>query len=440
LIAVGFAFFVSAIAGVLSGLTPAFIASQVDFRTALSGGTRTAGSIGSDRTRRVLVFAEVALCALLATTSGLMMRSFISLSNVNPGFQYKDVLAADVVLRQDRYANSGDMLRFYRRALQKLLVLPGVERAGMITLLPFGGNDWGNSFEVEGQPAPRGKSYEAQIRPVSDKYFAVMNIPLQRGRDFTEKDSESGAGVAIVNEKLARQFWSASDPIGKHIRFDWNWLTVVGVVGNTKHSTLDADFQPEIYVPYPQLSPTLLNFVGRENNYVVANKIGGAAQAIAIRNAIHSLDPEMVVKVDTMEHLIDDSLAQPRLRTWLILTFSLLALVLVSVGIYGLISYTVTQRYRDFGIRIALGAERGNILKLVLGGATLIVSFAVAVGGVTALYVCRFLQGLLFGITARDPITFIGVAVLLISIGLLASYVPARRATQINPVVALRYE
>ncbi|MBV8897038.1 MAG: ABC transporter permease [Acidobacteriaceae bacterium] len=437
---VGFAFVVSAICGIVSGLTPAFAGSQIDFRSALNEGTRAAGNVRSDRNRRVLVFAEIALCSLLLISSGLLIRSFVSLLRVNPGFQPSGVVTADCVLRENHYPDAGVMLRFYREALARMRVLPGIKNAAMITHLPFGGNDWGNSFEVEGRPAPVGKTYGAQIRPISTAYFSTMHIPLRRGRDFSEEDNEDGRRVAIINEKLKNQFWPTTDPIGQHIRFDKDWLTIIGVSGNVKHSKLDADFEAEIYIPYPQLSPVLLNFVGRDNNYVVASTVGSGAVATAVRATIHKLDPEMVVTVDTMEHLIDDSVAQTRFRTWLIVVFAALALALVCVGIYGLVSYTVTQRYRDFGIRIALGAERLTILQLALARSMTLTLLGVLVGGFCALLASRFFESLLFGITAHDPLTFASAPVLLILIALLASYIPARRATKIDPIVALRYE
>jgi putative ABC transport system permease protein len=434
----GFTIAISLISGVLVGLTPALTVSRADFHSSLRDGTRAAGSIHSERIRSALVFVEIALSTVLLICSGLMMRSFDALSHVEPGFRSSGLMSADLVFRPNRYPDSTGILRFYRDALAMIRNQPGIKSAAMATVIPFGDNDWGNSFEVEGQPAPPGRDYEAQIRPISNDYFMTMGIPLRTGREFTERDNESAARVAIINEVIAKQFWPTSSPIGMRVRFDTNWLTIVGVSGNVKEFGLDSDFQPQIYLPYSQLSPNLVNLVGRENNYVVRSATDNATLVPELRGLLRSLDPEMVIAFNPVESLINDSIAQPRFRTWLVVTFSVLAMVLASVGIFGVVSYTVAQRYRDFGIRMALGAERGDILQLVLGRTVLLTLAAIAAGGSGAFLISSFLKSVLFGITVHDPFTYVFVPTLLMVIALLASYVPARRATRIDPMAALR--
>jgi putative ABC transport system permease protein len=305
--------------------------------------------------------------------------------------------------------------------------------------LPFGHNTWGNSYEVEGQPSAPGVQYNAQIRPVSPGYFATLQIPLKQGRDFNERDNETAPGVTIVNEIFAQRFWPNESPLGKRIRYGKNWLSIVAVCGSIKHSGLDVAPDAEIYLPYPQTSPGALTFVGRQLNFVVRSS-APASVAPALRSTIASRDPNLVIRINTMESLINDSIAQPRFRTWLIGIFSAFALTLACLGIYGVIAYLVTQRYKEIGIRMALGATRVNILQLILARTFKLTAAGILAGLVAAFFLSRFLSSILFGITAHDAITFIAVPLCLIVIALLAGYLPARRATHVDPVKSLRYE
>ena len=434
-----FVFLVAALSGVLFGVGPAFAASRTSFQEALKGATRSSPGTGAERTRQALVFAEVALAAVLLIGCALMLRSFVALMHEDPGFRVENVVTANAGLMKDRFANASTMIRFYRESLAKVRTLPGVQAAGAVTHLPFGGNDWGNSFDIEELPAPAGVEYSAQMRPASPGYLSALAILLKEGRDFSESDNETAPGVAIVNELLARRFWPNESPIGKRIRYHKDWLTIVGVCGNVKHSSLDAASNPEIYVPYPQVPEAVMTFVGRDMNYVVrsANPVSTASE---LRSTIRALDPAMVVKVTTVEALISESIAQPRFRTWLIGVFSIFALTLACLGIYGVIAYLVTQRYREFGIRIALGATRSNILHLVLGRTLRLTAMGVLAGATAALFLSRFLSSVLFGIGVHDAVAFIAVPACLTAIALLAGYLPARRATRVDPVTSLRYE
>jgi putative ABC transport system permease protein len=437
--AIAFLFAISAVSAVLFGLGPAFSASRTNLQSALKGTTRSTAGAGTDRTRHALVFAEVALAAVLLIGCGLLLRSFLSLAHVDPGFRPDNVVTANSALMKDHYPDGVSMIRFYRSALEKIQTLPGVQSVAVVTHLPFGGNDWGNSFDIEGQATPPGSEFTAQIRPSSPGYFAALGIPLRQGRDFSERDNETASGVAVVNEFLAKRFWPNESPLGKRIRYDRNWLTIVGVCGNIKHSRLDAASDPEIYAPYPQVSGDVMQFVGRDLNFVVRAANPGSVAA-DVRASLRALDPALVVRVHTMDALIQDSIAQPRFRTWLIGIFSIFALTLACLGIYGVIAYLVTQRYKEIGIRIALGATRGDILQLILGRTFKLAAAGIAAGLLAAFFLSRFLGSILFGITEHDPATFALVPITLIAIALLAGYLPARRAAKVNPVTSLRYE
>ncbi len=434
--ALGFVVLASAFCGLLFGLGPACSGSRTSLQNSLSGSTRsTSGATGA---RHALVFAEVALAAVLLIGCALMLRSFVRLVQVDPGFRPSNVVTADALMSEDRYPAKSQMVAFYRTALANVRNLPGVESAALITHLPFGGNDWGNSYEVEGQSA-REPNAVAQIRPVSPGYFSTLGIPLKGGTDFSERDSETGAGVAIVSELLARRSWPNDNAVGKKIRYGEEWLTVIGVCGDIKHGTLDESSSSTIYVPYPQVPAEVAQFAARDLNFVLRSSSPGAVAA-EVRGAIHALDPTMVVSVNSLEALIRESTTQPRFRTWLIGIFSILALSLACLGIYGVIAYLVTQRYKEIGIRLALGATRADILGLVLGRTFQLAVAGIAAGLLGAFFLARFLDTILFGITAHDPLTFVVVPLGLVAIALLAGYLPARRATQVDPVTSLRCE
>ncbi|MEP6937603.1 MAG: ABC transporter permease, partial [Chthoniobacterales bacterium] len=411
----------SALCTVLFGLGPAFSGSCLRFQ-AFSGATRLAS--GATGVRHALVFAEVALASLLLIGCALMLRSFVRLMHVNPGFAPENVITADAVMSKDRYPDKPQMLSFYHNSLGNVRALPGVKRAAMVTHLPFGGNDWGNSFEVQGRSASNSND-SAQIRPVSPGYFATLGIPLKRGNDFSERDAGNAPGVAIISEVLSKRYWPNENPVGKKIRYYGDWLTIIGVCGDIKHEALDESPAGTIYVHYPQVPADVMQFVARDLNFVLRSESPGVVAA-GVRGAIRALDPAMVVRVNTMEGLIHDSAAQPRFRTWLISIFSIFALGLACLGIYGVIAYLVTQRYKEIGIRIALGATRRNILQLILGRTFKLAATGIVAGLVAAFFLVRFLATILFGVTVHDPTTFVVVPLGLMVIALLAAYIPAR--------------
>ena len=436
-----FVFALSSIAGILFGLAPALNGSKTDLQSTLRQGAQSSSNRSSERTRSLLVFAEIALSSLLLVCSGLMLRSFTRLIHQNPGFTPEGLISAQAALMQNRYPDTAGLVRFYRNTSERLKEIPGVTAVAMTAYLPFGGNNWGNSFEVEGKPVREGEGSSAKIRPVSPGYFHAMQIPLVRGREFAGTDNESAPGVAIINQVLAVRFWPDNeDPIGKRIRYADAWLTIVGVCSQVKHESLDEVTEPEIYTPYVQVPASILVLAGRDQHYVIRMAGGSGAIAETVRKVIHAEDPEIVVTLNQMQALIDDTTAQPRFRTSLISIFSSLALVLAGVGIYAVLAYSVTQRFKELGIRLALGAQRADIRHLILGHALRLAALGTACGLVAAYFLSHFLRALLFGITIHDAMTYLAVPPLMVGIALLAGYWPARHASKISPTISLRYE
>ena len=431
-----FAFVISALSGILFGLVPAFTASKMDFQTALKEGGRSSKDAGAGKTRNVLAWAEIAIASVLLLGSGLMVRSYVALTDVDPGFRPEGTIAANVVLKPHRYPEASRLLEFYRAAMSRVRQIPGITASGMAASLPFTGSSWDGAFEVEGRPAPAGQEYSAQLQPISPGYFAAMGIQLDRGRDFTDLDNADSSYVAVVNVMIARRFWEGEDPIGKRIRLEKGWLSVVGVCGNIKHEDLAGTSQSEIYVPYLQLSPELLRSVGRDCNYVIRTEANPESFAGPLRSAIG----DNVVKVRTVQKLVDESIAEPRFRTWLLSLFAVLALMLASLGIYGVISYNVVQRSRDFGIRIALGASGTDIITLVLRQSLGWMAAGILSGVVVAAALSGLLSSMVFGISVYDPVTYAGVPVFLFFVAVAAGYAPARRATRVDPLISLRNE
>jgi putative ABC transport system permease protein len=435
-----FVIVVSWVAGIVFGLAPAINGSKTDLQSTLRQGTQSSSSRSSERTRSLLVFGEIALSCLLLVCCGLMLRSFVRLMHQDPGFVPEGLVSAQAALMPNRYPDPAGLVRFYRNTSERLKQIPGVAAVGMTAYLPFGGNSWGNSFEVEGKPIREGEGSSAQIRPVSAGYFHAMSIPLVRGREFAESDTETAPRVAIINQVLARRFWPNEDPIGKRIRFSSDWLTIVGVCGEVKHVRLDEATEPEIYAPYVQVPVSMLDMGGRDQNYVI--RMAGASGNIAdtVRKIIHSEDPEIVVTLNDLQSLIYDTTAQPRFRTALIAIFSSLALLLAAVGVYAVLAYSVTQRFKELGIRIALGAQPWHIRRLVLGQAFRLAALGIGSGWMAAFLVSHLLRSLLFGIAVHDWLTFMTVPVFMLAVVLLAGYAPARRAASVSPMRSLRQE
>jgi putative ABC transport system permease protein len=428
----------SLLTGLLFGLAPALQASKTDFvETLKEGGRSSGGGPARSRLRSALVVAEVALTVVLLVSAGLLTKSFRRLLDVDPGLDPRGVLTLDLSLPDTKYAESHQVAAFYRQLLESVAALPGVEAAGAVSVLPLAGSDNSNFVQIEGRPPlPAGQALRAGRRNVSADYFKALRIPLKGGRGFADADSAEAPRVAVINEAMARAFFAGEDPLGKRLRTGDNnpWVTVVGVVGDVRHRGLDVDVRPEMFFHAAQ-TPS------REMTLVVRAAGDPLALVGAARERVLAVDRDQPVgNVKTMETWLAESLASRRFAVLLLGLFALVAAALAAVGLYGVVSYTVAQRTHELGLRLALGARPRDVLRLVIRQGMSMTLVGAVVGLVAALAFARLMSGLLFGVAAHDPATFVGVPVLLLAVALLACYVPARRATKVDPMVALRHE
>jgi putative ABC transport system permease protein len=433
---------VSLLTGVVFGLAPAFQTSDVNLHDTLKEGGRS-GKTGVRRgVRNALVVAEMSFAVVLLVGAGLLIRSFVELQQVSPGFEPRGVLAMQVSLPQNKYADANARALFGRRTLEQLRALPGVKSAGTTTSLPLSGANQSGSFTIEGRPQVPGEDFPHGSRWLaSEDYFETMGIRLVRGRFFDAHDTADAQPVAIVDETLARKYWGTEDPVGKRISFEGpdnhpRWREVIGLVGHVRNEGLEGESRGEYYAPYAQATG------GGPNLFIVVRTDGDPASlAPSVRGAIASVDRDLpVFRVATMEQMVSDSLAQRRFSMLLFGIFAALALVLAVVGLYGVMSYAVAQRTHEIGLRMALGAQGSDVLRMVVGQGMGLVAVGLGIGLLGALALTRLMSSLLYGVSAADPLTYAGIAILLGAVALLASYVPARRATKVDPMVALRYE
>ncbi|HKP11016.1 MAG TPA: ABC transporter permease [Blastocatellia bacterium] len=430
-----FTLIISLITGTLFGLVPALGASRPDLHDALKEGTRSVGS-ARNRLRSFLVVVECTLAVVLLIGAGLLIKSFVRLQQVSPGFEAERVLTMRLDLPPTRYATPQQAASFFQRLQQSVAALPGVEAVGMISELPLSGQPNDGPFAIEGRPpdAPDQRPL-ADFRRVNHEYFRALGIPLLRGRPFTEQESQQSANVVIVSERLAEQYFPDEEAVGKHLRLDFMSKApyeIIGVVGDVRHRALAFDVYPAMYLPTLSLPRT---------NLVVRAAGDPASLAIAVRKEVTAIDPQQpVAAVKTMGQWVSESVAQPRFRTLLLGIFAAVALLLSVIGIYGVMSYVVAQRTREVGIRMALGARPRDVLKLVVGQGMRLALAGVAIGVVAAYALTRLLETLLYEVSATDPATFAAIALLLTGVALLACYMPARRAAKVDPTVALRYE
>ncbi|MGD0425311.1 MAG: ABC transporter permease [Candidatus Acidiferrales bacterium] len=423
------------------GLIPALQATRPDVHETLKEGGRSATSTrGQHRLRGALAIAETALALVLLVGAGLMLKSLYHLIQVSPGFQPARVLYMEMDLRTDQYSKDPAILNFWQQVLDRVRVIPGVESAALGTVVPLTGNHRRSDITIEGLPIPGpGEFPHPDRHTVSADYITTMGTPLLRGRNFSDADNETAPDVALINSTMARRFFTDGDAIGK--RFLWGhpgkdekWITIVGVVADTKLYGLDNPARLEVYSPYRQRPSA-------DMNLVVRSAVDPASLTSAIRSAVAAIDKDQpIFDVHTMQQLVDDSISTRRLTLVLLGIFSALALILAAIGIYGVMAYTVALRTQEIGIRMALGAQQKDVLRLVLGQGARIAFFGVAIGLAAAAALGRLLSSLLFSVSASDPITFAAVAVLLISVALLACYIPARRAMRVDPLIALRHE
>jgi putative ABC transport system permease protein len=440
---------VSLLTGLLFGLAPAVVSCKPDCNESLKEGSRgsTSGA-NRHRLRSLLVVSEVALSLVLLVGAGLMVRSFLRLQNVDPGFDPNQVLTLRLSLPEARYVEAHQVIGFYQQLAERLGQLPGVQSVGATHALPLGGSGGERPFLIEGRPSPEaGKEPAVQYRLISPGYFRTMRIPLISGRDFTEQDQGPAAGVVIINRTFARRYFPNEDPVGNRITlggYPELWGEITGVVGDVRHWWVGSEAEPEMYWAYSQAwlaRSATLNRLRRSLTLVLRTKEDAGTLVNQVRREVAGLDKALPISnLKTMNEWLAGSLVGARFNALLIGVFASLALLLAAIGVYGVMSYSVSQRTNEIGIRMALGAQKRNVLSLVIGQGMRLGLMGVGIGVVTALALMRVMTTLLFEVDPADPLTFVGVSVLLVGIVLFACWLPARRAARVDPMEALRHE
>ncbi|CAN5289639.1 ABC transporter permease [soil metagenome] len=431
-----FTFGISLLTGLLFGLLPALQTSRPDLIDALKGSSRSTSGGRGRMLCNVFVVAEVSLALMLLIGAGLMIRSFMRLQSVETGFQPQNVLTMRLGLASKDYQKPRQIVGFFREAQERIATLPGVQAVGAINYLPLTGPAWATSFNIAGrtESAP-GEAPYTEVRVVTPGYFSAMGIPLLKGRMLDEHDSPESR-VLVINETVAKRFFPNEDPIGKNLVINWEPdenNEIVGVVGDIKEAALDQEPRPAVYWPHTRVAASKMALIIRASGDAL--RLSAAAQ-----KEIRTMIPDQPIDVRTMESVVAQSIARPRFNTVLLAIFAGVALVLASVGLYGVMNYSATQRRHEIGIRMALGATRADIMRLVVGNGMLLTLIGIGIGVVASIGLTRVMQSFLFGVGAIDAVTFIAVSLLLIVVALVANYIPARKATRVNPVIALRYE
>ena len=434
---------VSLLAGLIFGLFPAFQPVRGEVLGKLKEGGRDSASIGRVRARGLLVVVEMALGVIVLVGAGLLLRSFVRLEQIPLGFWPDNVLTLRVILRGPRYSGLPERTAFYQQAIQRMQSLPGVRGVGAISFLPLTLQGRTTGIVLEGQPPPApGQVPFADFRSVSPGYFTTMGIPLLQGRDFSWDDAPQSPPVMIVSQTMARNFWPHGDAVDKRIKLGGAnsgtpWVTVVGVVADVRQLELIGTPRPAMYFPASQdagTGDTLRDWVIRASG-------DATALASAVRTAVWAIDPTLPIsRIQTMERVRSNYLGPQQFNLALVALFGVLALILAAAGLYGVAAYSVAQRRREIAIRMAMGAQASDVLRLVLAYGTKLAVLGLAVGSLTAVVLTRLVSGLLYGVSEHDPLTFAGVAVLLVFVAVISSYIPARRAMRVDPLVALRYE
>ena len=436
---------ISALTGLVFGIVPALRTAKLDLRERLNEGSRgsTSGP-GQHRVRGFLAAAEIALAMLLLIGSGLLLRSFSRLQDVLPGFQPDHLLVADVPVSVNAYAKPQQRYEFFDQLVERVKALPGVSSAGAATFLPVSGGGSIIHFNIQGRPPKSPHEFTAAgYRAITAGYFEALKIPLVQGRFFTGADTDKEPAVVIINATMARNYFHGENPLGKRMQLgatpeqEVPWMEIIGVVGDVLPG-LGVDPQSEMYLPYRQADALLPVF---QLSIVLRTAGEPQQQASALRSALAEIDSNQpLVRIRTMEENISTNVAQPKFRTWLIGIFASLALILAAIGIYGVMSYSVTHRTNEIGIRVTLGAQPRDVFSKIVGEGLYLALIGVSVGLIAAFALARVLKTFLYGISASDPPTFLAVALLLILVALAASFFPARRATRVDPIIALRYE
>lgn len=440
----GFAAIGTVFSCLVFGLVPALYNVNPDLGEPLKGGGRGSAEVpGRRRLRDLLVIAEFALALPLLVGAGLMINSFMRLQQVKPGFDPDHLLTIQLPLPAQKYPETDEeeqAINFHKEMLGRIQALPGVKSASITTDLPLESGHT-NDFELERHPTPPGQSAEvAEFSAVSPEYFRTLGIPLLKGRYLSEQDNEEAPPVAVISETMARRYFQGEDPIGMRLKTggctECDWTTIVGVVGDVKNAGLGAEGAPAMYAPYNQES-----FNIRMMTLVLRTEVDPASYVGAVRREVNSIDPDLALAdIKTMDQLMSESLGRSRYRGVLLGIFAIVALTLAAVGIYGVIAYAVSQRTREIGIRIALGAQKRDIFKMVVGHGLILSLIGVIIGLAASLMLTRYLASLLYGVSSTDPATITSVALLLITVALLACSIPARRATRVDPMSALRHD
>ncbi len=431
---------VSVLTGILFGLIPALSTLKPELTEALKeGGRGSTSGVRRNRIRNILVISEIALALVLLVGSGLLLKSFVRLQNVNPGFDPRNVVAMDVSLPVAKYARGKPVIDFYAELIRHVSALPGVEAASLTSILPLSGDNSDSSFAIEGRdPRQSGSAFpDEELRSITSDYFKTLKVPLLGGRFFDDRDNADAPLTVIVNRAFAQKWFPKEEAVGKRITFDdtrkpdVKWITIVGVVGDMRHRGLDVEPKPEYYLPHPQDAY-------RGMILAVRSTQDPRALTSAIRGEIRRLDPELpAANVRTLEQVASESIAPRRLSVTLLSVFAAMALILASVGIYGVMSFLVVQRTHEIGVRMALGAQRSDVLRLVIGRAAKLVVIGTAAGLLLGVVSSQALRALLYNVGAFDIATFLGVTLALAAVSLFASYIPALRATRADPMIAL---
>jgi putative ABC transport system permease protein len=428
-----FSLLITVATGILFGLAPALRTRGVELYDALREGSRETSDAGGRTGRKALVVAEVALAVVLVAGSGLMINSFLRLLNVSPGFKPDHLLTLSVVASLNRYPRPAEQVRYVNAVLDRVRLLPGVEAAGACTSLPPNITQEADAFSIDDEPNLN-TNPTAWFLPATPGFIEALGLPVLAGRNFGESDDASRTPVAIVNRSIAERYFADREPIGHRINISGVTRTIVGVVQDTKYDGLAAPSGFQVYVPYSQRP-----FPGMR--IVLRSKTEPSALIASVREAVRSVDPqEQGSRYQTMESIFAGSINEPRFYTLLLGVFGVVALVLAAIGIFGVISYSVSQRTREIGVRLALGASRASVLRMVLRECLGVIVIGLIVGVAAALALTRLLGALLFEVRPGDPVTYGGVVVLLLAVGLLAALLPARRAANVDPMVALRCE
>jgi putative ABC transport system permease protein len=432
-----FTLLLSLLTGIVFGLIPALKSSDSSLQEVLkeSAQTRSAGSLVR-RIQSLLVVMEISLAFTVLIGAGLMIKSYVHILGTDPGFNPNNILTAEITLPFSKYGEGYRMGEFFRQLLENVSALPGVRSSGAISHVPFGGVSFTTTFVIEGRSV-QGREDEVGYRRVSSNYFATMGIPLLQGRYFSERDIKGSPEVILINEELARRYWPDESPIGKRVKLSRSskasWLTIVGVVGAIRHFALDAEPEPEVYEHYLQ-NPGFLTVI-------VHTTENSAVMASAIRGEIWKLDKDIAVsQLKTMDQLLAESLSTRRLNTAFFAILAVIACILAGTGIYAVMSFSVTQRSHEIGVRIALGAQPRDVLKLVVMRGMMVTLIGIIVGLSASVILNRILSSLMYRVSVTDPATFLFVTLFIVGVAVLASYVPARRATRVDPIKTLRYE